>query len=53
MDLAHACVISAQGRDISAPMRVICAQVRGIWEEIREGARSAAKGVARENKRLC
>lgn len=34
-------------------MRVICAQVRVIYEGIREGARSAAKGGAREIKSLC
>ena len=43
----------AQWREIYAEGRVICAQGRGIWEEIREGARGAAKGVSREIKRLC
>ena len=31
----------------------ICAEVRGIWEGKREGARGAAKEVTREIKRLC
>lgn len=46
-------IILAQWREIYAVRRVICAQGRGIWEEIREGARGAAKGVAREIERLC
>ena len=36
-----------------AQWREIYAQGRGIWEEIREGARGAVKGVSREIKRLC
>ncbi len=55
----HLRVIHAEGRVFladkrifRAPMRVICAQGRGIWEEIREGVRGAAKGVSREIKRL-
>ena len=35
-----------------AQKRVFCAQVRGIWEGKREGARGAAKEVAREIKSL-
>ena len=40
----------AQWREIYAVRRGNRAQGRGIWEEIREGARGAAKGVSRELK---
>ena len=49
---AHERVDLAQWREIYAVRRVICAQGRGIWEEIREGARGAAKGIGRENRSL-
>ena len=43
----------AQWREIYAVRRGNRAQVRVIYQEIREGARGAAKGVSREIKRLC
>ena len=42
----------AHKRVIYADKRIFCAEWRGIWEEIREGARGGAKGVAREIKSL-
>ena len=32
---------------------MICARLRVIYQEIREGTRGAAKGLTREIKRLC